>query len=864
MKKTTLLFFGFVFISLYSTKVNSQTTVYDLKEDFTTDVSNWGFTTNVGTQTNTYNATSKLLQIRWGNASSEYIKTLSTTITPGTDNKVTVDLIIKAYTSGSSSNEGVLYFLDESGNAITGFHVRRTSVGGSNKWAIGRATSYLGTTFAYPSNADALNADQPTARITFILDFNAKTLDFSALQGTFDYSTRVFTASGATISSTAQPFINIAATNIMKLSSWYWRGSTASGTNGFDLMYAGISASRAVSTASVTVNYLDPSGNPIKTARVATENVVGSTYAALLDDKATFVDGGFYYVYDPASTTADNVVVLLDGTAVINLKFIKTAVNSGTYTWTGSSSTNWNETETNFSTDGTNSVGYQFGNAVVFGATAVNKSVSLNSVFNLGSNDVTISSDGYSFEGSGRLTGTGKIILNTTGTTTLNIINELTGGVDVNGGIAVIAKDAAATKLTVANGSTLNLSTGSAFNKAIAATGTLNIVPTSNVWYTSAITGGTSLHYNIVSVGAVSTSAFSALPVLNNTFGGDIYVATSEASAFFGTTISYTSNKLALGDNISLVYPQNPAADGSTAIAIGELSGTSLSKLMGNRIGRVVTYTIGNLNTDFTFDGTIENFGPDAWAGIPVTNLTKTGTGTMTLTGNSSLFTTGAVVVSNGKLAVNGKLGTTTVPVTVAAAGTLKGTGTVNGATTVNGTLEGRLNFGSSLTLVDTTNLVVDGFAATQYDSITVVGAVTMGGVLNVTVNAAAPAVNTSIKLIKAGSYTGSFTTKNLPSNYTFDAATGILTYDLGTKLSSEFTNKLSIYPTLTHDFVNISGVNASTVELVNLTGQTVKQVSLSNGKTTINMIGLATGAYFVKVRSTDGSVNVQKVIYQK
>lgn len=168
------------------------------------------------------------------------------------------------------------------------------------------------------------------------------------------------------------------------------------------------------------------------------------------------------------------------------------------------------------------------------------------------------------------------------------------------------------------------------------------------------------------------------------------------------------------------------------------------------------------------------------------------------------------------------------------------------------------------MALAGTTNLVVDGFATTQFDSITVAGAVTNGGVLNVTVNAAAPAISTSIRLIKADSYVGSFATTNLPANYTFDAATGILTYTIGTKVNSEFANKLNIYPTITHDFINVEGVNASSIELVNTIGQTVKLVSFLNGKTSISMNCLSTGAYLVKVHLTDGSIKIQKVIYQK
>ena len=93
MRKITLLLATIIVI--LGNNLFAQTTVFDINESFSSNVSDWGFTlSNGATQTNTYDATNKQLQIRWPNANSEYIKTLTTAITPGTDNKVTVDLII--------------------------------------------------------------------------------------------------------------------------------------------------------------------------------------------------------------------------------------------------------------------------------------------------------------------------------------------------------------------------------------------------------------------------------------------------------------------------------------------------------------------------------------------------------------------------------------------------------------------------------------------------------------------------------------------------------------------------------------------------------------------------------------------------
>lgn len=882
MKKLFTFLIGFVLISLFSTNINSQIPVYDLNEGFATDVSNWDFTlNNGGTQTISYNATNKLLQVRWPNSSSEYIKTLATAITPGTDNKVTVDLIIKAYTSGSSSNYGALYFLDESGNAITGFHVRRANVGG-NKWVVGRATSYPGTTYAYPSSADPLGVDQPTARITFVLDFTAKTMSFTLQQGTFDYSTRVFTASGASVSSTDQAFINASATNISSLRSWYYRGATASGTNGYDLMYAGISALRNVATASVTVNYKDTEGNTLKTSRVQSNLVIGSTYYATNDDKATFSDENYFYAYNVAST--DNVVVA-EG-AGINLIFKKTPVTVGNYVWLGVVNSNWNNADENFTADnGVTNIGYQNNNPIWFPAVVAsgNKTINLNADLTVGENDIKLAGDGYSLSGTGSIAGNGKFILDLQSgeTATMGIRNNMIGGVEVKGGTAAITNDLGSAAFTMADGSSLLINTGAAFGKSITATGSISIIPTSNVYYTSAITGGETLNYMLGSAGSVtSAGAFSAMPILNNSFGGNINAnSTLEVQTMFGSTNNFTNNKLHLADLVSMVYPVNPASDGSTTISIGELSGTSLSKLLGPRL-RSVTYNVGGLGTNAAFNGTIENFEADFWGNTPVLNFTKSGAGQLTLTGESTNYIAGTVNVIGGTLYISGTLGSPTVPVIVGVEGKLAGSGTIVGATTVNGTLEGNLNFSNSLTLSETatTKFVVNGVNDGEFDAIDVVGAVNLGGAIEVTVNTASgvkgvdkiknanPPVGTRIKLINAGNIVTLLSPIHYPSSgWTFVPASGDLVYDPSNVVTGLGNNSIEfrIYPTLTRDNVNIEG-NVSAIEVINLAGQKVKLVQANSSKTVVNLNNLSAGAYLVKALMVDGSVNIQNVILQK
>jgi autotransporter-associated beta strand protein len=81
------------------------------------------------------------------------------------------------------------------------------------------------------------------------------------------------------------------------------------------------------------------------------------------------------------------------------------------------------------------------------------------------------------------------------------------------------------------------------------------------------------------------------------------------------------------------------------------------------------TLIVGNGNATSNFGGVLKDNGAQTLA------LTKTGSGTLTLSGDSSY--TGATLVSAGTLLVNGSLGNTAV--TVGAAGTFGGSGSLGG-----------------------------------------------------------------------------------------------------------------------------------------------------------------------------------------
>lgn len=884
MKKLFTFLIGVVLITSFSTTTFSQTEVSDLKEDFLSDVGNWGFTlNNGGTQTISYNSTNKLLQVRWPNSSSEYLKTLATSITPGTDNKITVEFIIKAYTSGSSSNFGALYLLDDAGNAITGFYVRRQNIGGSNKWAIGRATSYVGTTYSYPTSTDGLNADQPTARIVFVLDFNAKTLSFTADQGSFDYNTRIFTAAGSTVTSSNQAFINASASNIKTFSSWYYRASSTTGTNGYDLMYAEISALRYVPTADVTVKFKDQFDNYFLTDEVIADQVQSSTYSATFEQKKSKKVGDYYYVLNPTSPTS---VVVNPGGSTLTLQFTRAPYYSQMI-WNGTTGENtniWSELYANFK-NGDTPTAYQKDANLTFSPDAENKSVAVNENLLMGSSSVYITGGDYNFTGAGSLNGTGSFNINLDGAAALalGVTNNLTGGTIIQGGSITVNKTGALGASATINGGTNIISNAN--------------LPVLNINSNTVINANTSTAISGLSVPAgVTLNVVSALNTVNavhgatfapvGTYEGELALSGDNTDVRFGMTSAsstFLANaKVNLMGSAMLFIDVNQG--GATTINIGKLSGETGSKLGWGRssdLNRTITWSVGALNENSEYAGTITNLGGYNTGGAfytgNMTNFIKEGTGVLTMSGTANTHN-GNFTINNGTINVTGAIGNATSIITVGANGTLKGTGTIGGATTVNGTLEGSLNFGSSLTLNGTTKFVVNGVNEGEFDKINVTGAANVGGTIDVTVNIvsgvkgvdkirnANPPIGTRIKLINAGSIVTSLPTVHYSSNgWTFIPATGELVYDPNNVVSGINSNVVpfSIYPTLTRDIVNVEG-NVKTIDVFSLTGQRVNSLVANGTKTAVNMSNLSSGAYIIRANMEDGSANMQNVILQK
>lgn len=173
------------------------------------------------------------------------------------------------------------------------------------------------------------------------------------------------------------------------------------------------------------------------------------------------------------------------------------------------------------------------------------------------------------------------------------------------------------------------------------------------------------------------------------------------------------------------------------------------------------TLTVGQNGGSGSFTGILRNNGQ-------VLSLIKSGSGTQILSGSNSY--TGTTNVNNGLLVVEGTTGTGNV--TVAPGATVSGYGTISGDTTVNGNITpGGPDFETitvkDLTLGTTAKAVCQidktGTDLTN-DQVYLTNGVTYGGTLEVIATGSALEAGDSFRLFDAWTYSGTFTTYNLPA----------------------------------------------------------------------------------------------------
>lgn len=543
----------------------------------------------------------------------------------------------------------------------------------------------------------------------------------------------------------------------------------------------------------VLVSYQDFYGNAIANDRIVADQPVGIKYALTNEDKASIIRNNNYYAYSAAVTDIEEIVVTKGGDNELIAKFKNTPLTAGTYVWKGSATNIWDELDENFSTDGTNRIGYQKENGVAFSDEAAsNKDVNLTKNTNLGGGNLTISAEGYSLSGAGILSGTGSLIVYKSAT--INLYNSLSQGVELNGGTLEVKHANAAKNYVVNDGTTLNINSGSFSTPITGFGGTFTIIPTSQITQTSTITGIDVLKYSLVTKGNVEANLMNRMPIFNNNYIGAIEVSTTldEPSYFATSIIDQSNSKLKLGENVRMIYGTAPANTNddatATSMTIGELSGAASSSLAGSYIRRI-NYKVGSLNTNATFAGAISP------ANGAVLSIYKVGTGKWTLSGQSPEYT-GNLYVNSGELIVTGSLASeeSMGNLTVDAGAKLSGTGVISvNNPVILGALAGSLTFDSpSVTMEEgsTLEIVINGESSNK---ITTRGEFKYGGKLVVTAQNE-PAQGT-YKIIDAAEYTAAgehgFNEVQLPSDkWSFNFATGELVIGVASGINTPDSNK--------------------------------------------------------------------------
>lgn len=344
----------------------------------------------------------------------------------------------------------------------------------------------------------------------------------------------------------------------------------------------------------------------------------------------------------------------------------------------------------------------------------------------------------------------GSASLSVAGAATLTGVNTYSGPTDIaSGGVLTLGdgtSDGSITSASVANNGSMVFNTSGAVTYANSITGTGSVtklgsgtLALSNA--TSGHSGGTFVNEGTllggailnggpVTVAAGTTLTFTANNVnmscavsgpgtiLNNSTNTILF--TGDHSGFTGS-FTHSSG----GNNTQFNEPNSTSQNASYTITGGEMifskagdytvkmgslsssGGTIRGANSGTSTG-VTTLEVGNLNTDTTISGGLQN------GGTKILALTKVGSGRLTLAGNKGY--TGLTNVNGGTLQVNNNLASPGVNVNggaIAGGGTLTGSLVVNAAGAVNpGATTGTLTVNSTTEIHGKYLCEIDGAVA--------------------------------------------------------------------------------------------------------------------------------------------------------
>jgi len=248
---------------------------------------------------------------------------------------------------------------------------------------------------------------------------------------------------------------------------------------------------------------------------------------------------------------------------------------------------------------------------------------------------------GHSLAGTSGFTKLGGGILTLGAGTT----NTITGGINVDAGVLRARSPIPGNVVTIGNGATLETNVnfdGGGAGLAAPSGGTANLI----------LTGSVSIS-NVSPAGATMNVHYAGATAPTLTFNGDwavgggaaAYNFTSDNGGFlrlrpnggnFNTGTAFANAAVTM-DNVNMWLRSN---SGGNTINIGSLSGASTATLNGGAQGggTAARYSIGALNTDTEFAGTLDGVTDFGVGNISSLDIIKVGTGTLAFSGNLTNF----------------------------------------------------------------------------------------------------------------------------------------------------------------------------------------------------------------------------------
>ncbi|MBA3482528.1 MAG: autotransporter-associated beta strand repeat-containing protein [Pirellulales bacterium] len=294
--------------------------------------------------------------------------------------------------------------------------------------------------------------------------------------------------------------------------------------------------------------------------------------------------------------------------------------------------------------------------------------------------------------------------------------HTITGGINVNAGTLRLLSTVPGQAINIGNEARLRTGVTLDFNATPALSHTINVASgaTANIAATTSVelgnidADGATLNLNVETAGSTLTAdnnwalAGSAAAVNVTSAAGGFLRLRINGGGFNGGA-SFQNSHLSL-DNITTWTRTN---SGGNTVNVGALSGTSTAILSGGGQGggTFANYSVGTLNTNTAFAGTIDTTSAPAAPAADTggLNLTKVGTGTLTLSGTLSYQ-------PNGNSNTSRRGGITTV-----SDGVLKLT---NSAAIPGGIVHGTAgNVLSTVNVVSPGTLDVSGYTAGAYST---------------------------------------------------------------------------------------------------------------------------------------------------